>query len=200
MRTHFARPNWREVFTKIAAKHPSSTVGMIFRSDRLSICISWCQQQHSHNQLMSIDQLYAVTAHQEPLWFVQEYSTAARRRWPKNWRTYRTRWATRRRLASISTRSTSDRKNPLILMICIALGTGTEEGIFCTEAKQNWPLSSWSGAVHSIKKNSLLGKVVSTIHILTKKGSKGRLYPNGEEKGQGKELIKFQILIYMYTV
>jgi hypothetical protein len=30
VRTHFARPNWREVFTKIAAKHPSATVGMIF--------------------------------------------------------------------------------------------------------------------------------------------------------------------------
>lgn len=27
MRTHFARPNWKEVFTKIASKHPNSTIG-----------------------------------------------------------------------------------------------------------------------------------------------------------------------------
>lgn len=30
VRTHFARPNWREVFTKIASKHPSSTVGVFY--------------------------------------------------------------------------------------------------------------------------------------------------------------------------
>ncbi|KAK1631093.1 hypothetical protein QYE76_005408 [Lolium multiflorum] len=30
VRTHFARPNWREVFTKIAAKHPSATVGVFY--------------------------------------------------------------------------------------------------------------------------------------------------------------------------
>lgn len=27
VRTHFARPNWKEVFTKIASKHPYATVG-----------------------------------------------------------------------------------------------------------------------------------------------------------------------------
>ena len=27
VRTHFARPNWKEVFTRIASKHPNSTVG-----------------------------------------------------------------------------------------------------------------------------------------------------------------------------
>ena len=27
VRTHFARPNWKEVFTKIASKHPNATVG-----------------------------------------------------------------------------------------------------------------------------------------------------------------------------
>ncbi|KAI3830607.1 hypothetical protein MKX03_016439 [Papaver bracteatum] len=30
VRTHFARPNWREVFNKIAAKHPYSTVGVFY--------------------------------------------------------------------------------------------------------------------------------------------------------------------------
>ncbi|XP_068662127.1 respiratory burst oxidase homolog protein E-like [Aristolochia californica] len=30
VRTHFARPNWKEVFTKIAAKHPYSTVGVFY--------------------------------------------------------------------------------------------------------------------------------------------------------------------------
>ncbi|KAK9101584.1 hypothetical protein Scep_025014 [Stephania cephalantha] len=30
VRTHFARPNWREVFTKIALKHPYSTVGVFY--------------------------------------------------------------------------------------------------------------------------------------------------------------------------
>ncbi|KAI4335166.1 hypothetical protein L6164_013836 [Bauhinia variegata] len=30
VKTHFARPNWREVFTKIASKHPSSTVGVFY--------------------------------------------------------------------------------------------------------------------------------------------------------------------------
>ncbi|XP_062091208.1 respiratory burst oxidase homolog protein E isoform X2 [Humulus lupulus] len=30
VRTHFARPNWREVFTKIASKHPYSTVGVFY--------------------------------------------------------------------------------------------------------------------------------------------------------------------------
>jgi respiratory burst oxidase len=29
VRTHFARPNWKEVFTRIASKHPNSTVGNI---------------------------------------------------------------------------------------------------------------------------------------------------------------------------
>lgn len=29
VRTHFARPNWRDVFTKIASKHPFSTVGKL---------------------------------------------------------------------------------------------------------------------------------------------------------------------------
>ncbi|PRQ47080.1 putative NAD(P)H oxidase (H(2)O(2)-forming) [Rosa chinensis] len=28
--THFARPNWKEVFTKIASKHPFSTVGVFY--------------------------------------------------------------------------------------------------------------------------------------------------------------------------
>ncbi|KAK4391906.1 Respiratory burst oxidaseprotein E [Sesamum angolense] len=27
VRTHFARPNWKQVFNKVAAKHPCSTVG-----------------------------------------------------------------------------------------------------------------------------------------------------------------------------
>jgi len=27
VRTHFARPNWKEVFNKIASKHPFGTVG-----------------------------------------------------------------------------------------------------------------------------------------------------------------------------
>ncbi|XP_057431437.1 respiratory burst oxidase homolog protein E isoform X2 [Lotus japonicus] len=30
VRTHFARPNWREVFIKIASKHPYSTVGVFY--------------------------------------------------------------------------------------------------------------------------------------------------------------------------
>lgn len=30
VRTHFARPNWREVFTKLASKHPNSTVGVFY--------------------------------------------------------------------------------------------------------------------------------------------------------------------------
>ncbi|KAI3874574.1 hypothetical protein MKW92_013236 [Papaver armeniacum] len=30
VRTHFARPNWRDVFTKIASKHPYSTVGVFY--------------------------------------------------------------------------------------------------------------------------------------------------------------------------
>ncbi|KAK7328703.1 hypothetical protein VNO77_22820 [Canavalia gladiata] len=30
VRTHFSRPNWREVFTKIASKHPYSTVGVFY--------------------------------------------------------------------------------------------------------------------------------------------------------------------------
>ncbi|KAL6661598.1 hypothetical protein ACP70R_000982 [Stipagrostis hirtigluma subsp. patula] len=30
VRTHFARPNWKEVFTKIASKHPNSTVGVFY--------------------------------------------------------------------------------------------------------------------------------------------------------------------------
>ncbi|KZV26827.1 respiratory burst oxidaseprotein E [Dorcoceras hygrometricum] len=30
VRTHFARPNWKEVFKKVAAKHPCSTVGVFY--------------------------------------------------------------------------------------------------------------------------------------------------------------------------
>ncbi|VFQ92509.1 unnamed protein product [Cuscuta campestris] len=30
VRTHFARPNWNEVFSKIASKHPHSTVGVFY--------------------------------------------------------------------------------------------------------------------------------------------------------------------------
>ncbi|GAB4853684.1 hypothetical protein Ancab_017874 [Ancistrocladus abbreviatus] len=30
VKTHFARPNWKEVFTKIAKKHPYSTVGVFY--------------------------------------------------------------------------------------------------------------------------------------------------------------------------
>ncbi|GMI89386.1 hypothetical protein like AT1G19230 [Hibiscus trionum] len=30
VRTHFARPNWREVFRKIASKHPQATVGVFY--------------------------------------------------------------------------------------------------------------------------------------------------------------------------
>ncbi|KAK8523274.1 hypothetical protein V6N12_047800 [Hibiscus sabdariffa] len=30
VRTHFARPNWREVFRKIASKHPHATVGVFY--------------------------------------------------------------------------------------------------------------------------------------------------------------------------
>ncbi|KAL6655520.1 hypothetical protein ACP70R_006346 [Stipagrostis hirtigluma subsp. patula] len=30
VRTHFARPNWKEVFTRIASKHPNSTVGVFY--------------------------------------------------------------------------------------------------------------------------------------------------------------------------
>ncbi|KAL2250994.1 UNVERIFIED_CONTAM: Respiratory burst oxidase protein E [Sesamum indicum] len=30
VRTHFARPNWRDVFNKVAAKHPCSTVGVFY--------------------------------------------------------------------------------------------------------------------------------------------------------------------------
>ncbi|KAJ4832374.1 hypothetical protein Tsubulata_022309 [Turnera subulata] len=30
VRTHFARPNWKEVFTKVAAKHPFATVGVFY--------------------------------------------------------------------------------------------------------------------------------------------------------------------------
>ncbi|XP_042440883.1 respiratory burst oxidase homolog protein E-like [Zingiber officinale] len=30
VRTHFARPNWKEVFTKLAAKHPGATVGVFY--------------------------------------------------------------------------------------------------------------------------------------------------------------------------
>ncbi|KAF8388686.1 hypothetical protein HHK36_025366 [Tetracentron sinense] len=31
VRTHFARPNWKEVFTKIASKHPHATIGQLIR-------------------------------------------------------------------------------------------------------------------------------------------------------------------------
>ncbi|KAI3801242.1 hypothetical protein L1987_29346 [Smallanthus sonchifolius] len=30
VRTHFARPNWREVFSKIASKHPNTTIGVFY--------------------------------------------------------------------------------------------------------------------------------------------------------------------------
>ncbi|KAF8401139.1 hypothetical protein HHK36_014443 [Tetracentron sinense] len=30
VRTHFARPNWKEVFTKIASKHPYATIGVFY--------------------------------------------------------------------------------------------------------------------------------------------------------------------------
>ncbi|KAG6520892.1 respiratory burst oxidase homolog protein E-like [Zingiber officinale] len=30
VRTHFARPNWKEVFTKLASKHPGATVGVFY--------------------------------------------------------------------------------------------------------------------------------------------------------------------------
>ncbi|KAG6502067.1 respiratory burst oxidase homolog protein E-like [Zingiber officinale] len=30
VRTHFARPNWKEVFTKLASKHPDATVGVFY--------------------------------------------------------------------------------------------------------------------------------------------------------------------------
>ncbi|KAI7748341.1 hypothetical protein M8C21_027989 [Ambrosia artemisiifolia] len=30
VRTHFARPNWGEVFTKVASKHPNTTVGVFY--------------------------------------------------------------------------------------------------------------------------------------------------------------------------
>ncbi|KAM7517610.1 hypothetical protein LguiB_016572 [Lonicera macranthoides] len=30
VRTHFARPNWKDVFTKIAAKHPFTTIGVFY--------------------------------------------------------------------------------------------------------------------------------------------------------------------------
>ncbi|XP_034601604.1 respiratory burst oxidase homolog protein E [Setaria viridis] len=30
VRTHFARPNWKEVFARIASKHPNSTVGVFY--------------------------------------------------------------------------------------------------------------------------------------------------------------------------
>jgi respiratory burst oxidase len=30
VRTHFARPNWKEVFSSIARKHPNSTVGVFY--------------------------------------------------------------------------------------------------------------------------------------------------------------------------
>ncbi|PIN05683.1 Ferric reductase, NADH/NADPH oxidase [Handroanthus impetiginosus] len=30
VRTHFARPNWKEVFNKVASKHPCSTVGVFY--------------------------------------------------------------------------------------------------------------------------------------------------------------------------
>lgn len=35
VRTHFARPNWKEVFNKIASKHPYSTVGKKFLQPKL---------------------------------------------------------------------------------------------------------------------------------------------------------------------
>ncbi|KAK9055567.1 hypothetical protein SSX86_026651 [Deinandra increscens subsp. villosa] len=30
VRTHFARPNWREVFSKVASKHPNTTIGVFY--------------------------------------------------------------------------------------------------------------------------------------------------------------------------
>ncbi|KAJ1700512.1 hypothetical protein LUZ63_000291 [Rhynchospora breviuscula] len=30
VRTHFARPNWKEVFTRLASKHPNATVGVFY--------------------------------------------------------------------------------------------------------------------------------------------------------------------------
>ncbi|GLU05254.1 hypothetical protein SLE2022_223650 [Rubroshorea leprosula] len=30
VRTHFARPNWKKVFTKIASKHPNTTIGVFY--------------------------------------------------------------------------------------------------------------------------------------------------------------------------
>jgi hypothetical protein len=83
---------------------------------------------------------------------------------PKSWRHCRTRWATRRALASISTRSTSEfgqRENGqpmLVLMwsdlISIALGTGKEDGENFAQMQDKAKLtSSWSGTVHSIKES-----------------------------------------------
>ncbi|KAL0344992.1 UNVERIFIED_CONTAM: Respiratory burst oxidaseprotein E [Sesamum radiatum] len=46
VRTHFARPNWKEVFNKVAAKHPCSTVGKrisdhIYQSDNMPLCLDY---------------------------------------------------------------------------------------------------------------------------------------------------------------
>ncbi|KAL2326741.1 hypothetical protein Fmac_020168 [Flemingia macrophylla] len=39
VRTHFARPNWREVFTKIASKHPFSTIGKLLATKWVTVSL-----------------------------------------------------------------------------------------------------------------------------------------------------------------
>jgi len=57
VRTHFARPNWKEVFTRIASKHPNSTVGNI-----LPPMYSFFFSAHwkAWKKLLSIDQVFVI--------------------------------------------------------------------------------------------------------------------------------------------
>eukprot|EP01018_Ginkgo_biloba_P027729 Gb_19318 [translate_table: standard] len=50
VRTHFARPNWKKVFSKIASKHPYATVGVFYcGAPVLAQELNKLSQEYSHN-------------------------------------------------------------------------------------------------------------------------------------------------------
>lgn len=72
VRTHFARPNWIEVFEKIATKHPGETVGKKLESPLLNTIRKYHLWAYSFNHVKSIN--------------VQASSTVAHHCWQKNWK------------------------------------------------------------------------------------------------------------------
>jgi hypothetical protein len=84
-RTHFARPNWKSVFSRLAATHQDARIGMLFMPHQFS---------HPHNgtsgtslpfrnSFVQFVMVYDLSL-RSPLrarglcfWFVQEFSTAA---------------------------------------------------------------------------------------------------------------------------